>query len=81
MEGISNIHISKFYNRIENGIIRFKKYSCKIIFFSNDLKASSRVIVEKKLTESKEAIKLPTWILTKGYYWNQNLIWTCRLYR
>lgn len=37
-----------------------KKYSCKIIFFSNDLKASSRVIVEKNLTESQEAIKLPT---------------------
>lgn len=29
-------------------------------FFSNDLKASSRVIVEKNLTESQEAIKLPT---------------------
>lgn len=48
MEGIFNIYILKFYNRIENGIICFKKYLCKIFFFFNDLKVFSWVIVEKK---------------------------------
>lgn len=51
MEGIFNIYILKFYNRIENGIICFKKYLCKIIFFFNDLKVFSWVIVEKKFIE------------------------------
>lgn len=70
MEGIFNIYILKFYNRIENGIICFKKYLCKIIFFFNDLKVFSWVIVEKKFIELKEVIKLFIWILMKGYYWN-----------
>lgn len=51
MEGIFNIYILKFYNRIENGIICFKKYLCKINFFFNDLKVFSWVIVEKNFIE------------------------------
>lgn len=37
-----------------------KNTHVKYFFFSNDLKASSRVIVEKNFKESQEAIKLPT---------------------
>lgn len=70
MEGIFNIYILKFYNRIENGIICFKKYLCKINYFFNDLKVFSWVIVEKNFIELKEVIKLFIWILMKGYYWN-----------
>lgn len=66
MEGIFNIYILKFYNRIENGIICFKKYLCKINFFFNDLKVFSWVIVEKNFIELKEVIKLFIWILMKG---------------
>lgn len=51
MEGIFNIYILKFYNRIENGIICFKKYLCKIKKFFNDLKVFSWVIVEKNFIE------------------------------
>lgn len=40
--------IFKNFITIENGIIRFKKYVCKIIFFSNYMKASSPVFVKKK---------------------------------